>query len=115
MSKNNAILTVLIFLIFLTSVNALTLNLNQNEIHKGEVIKIQGECFEGVINIHADNYGRLIFEKSPECDESGKYFAEYELSFLDPEGYWEIYSEQNSEVKSQKILIKPTKKSKFFM
>ncbi|MFH1240258.1 MAG: hypothetical protein V1672_03500 [Candidatus Diapherotrites archaeon] len=103
------------FLIFLTSVHALTLNLNQTEINKEDTLQILGECDEGSIKIYANNYDRFVFEKSLECDEFGKYFAEYEVSFLDPEGYWEIYSEQGNELKSQKILVKSTKKSKFLV
>ena len=115
MNKNNVILTVLMFLIFLTLVNALTFNLNPSEITKEEIIQMHGDCDEGSIKIYADNYDRFVFEKSLECDDSGKYFAEYEVSFLDPEGYWNIYSEQNNELKSETVLIKPTKKSKFLV
>jgi len=107
---------VLLFLFFfITGVFAIGFETDKTVFEKQELIKISGSCENvGSTDITAIADGIAIFSSPIECKD-GSFDFEYQTSFLDHSGEWEIILSSLNEQISKTIFVKEKREGGFFL
>src|SRR3989344_427106 len=113
-SWRNAFLLLAVLLLASDAI-ALTILTDKLSYVKGDVIAISGACSAGNQNLVIGLNGeKKIFEEDIECSEEEEFSFDYQSSFLDPEGNWELRLSTPEESAKINVVVENKREAGFY-